>query len=357
MKRLVFILALLGGQTRIHANPFNQIDSIAITSPPELTNSIHALIQYCRQSAQTEPERVRFYFTWLTTHINYDFDITHIDERSQDPETVFRTRKGICSGFARLFGYLCQETGLPARYISGYGKIDASPSSVDIHAWNVVRIDGKWYLFDLTWATDEYDPTRPFEINTNMDMWFMADPLRFGWTHLPFDPAFQLCEDLKMPSDFFEDTMDTEGGTIDQTCPSFSALLDAEMGLDSIEKTWLSFRRAWDFMPKDSAVAIKLARVQDAKIKRVFADIRAFQDRYPFINQMSLSELENWQNTFSQLEKKTLDAMILQAELSQLPLTEANKKAVRQNQVFYETILNFFHKAIEGVAVEVSGRR
>jgi molybdenum cofactor biosynthesis enzyme MoaA len=129
------------------------------------------------------------------------------------------------------------------------------------------------------------------------------------------------------------------------------------MGLDSIEKTWLSFRRAWDFMPKDSAVAIKLARVQDAKIKRVFADIRAFQDRYPFINQMSLSELENWQNTFSQLEKKTLDAMILQAELSQLPLTEANKKAVRQNQVFYETILNFFHKAIEGVAVEVSGRR
>lgn len=49
----------------------------------------------------------------------------------------------VCAGYAKMFVCLAGEAGLESIYVVGY----ASGS----HAWNQVKVDGKWYNIDVTW--------------------------------------------------------------------------------------------------------------------------------------------------------------------------------------------------------------
>ncbi len=53
-----------------------------------------------------------------------------------------------CDGYAKAFTLLCQEAGIPCIQVNGLSYDDA-------HAWNKVKLDGKWYNVDVT-ADDEY---------------------------------------------------------------------------------------------------------------------------------------------------------------------------------------------------------
>lgn len=61
---------------------------------------------------------------------------------------AFGLRKIVCEGYARAYQYLCQRVGLQAIYMTG----NAYPNgNVPVnHAWNIVRIDGKYYYADPT---------------------------------------------------------------------------------------------------------------------------------------------------------------------------------------------------------------
>ena len=90
----------------------------------------------------------------------------------------------------------------------------------------------------------------------------------------------------------------------------FSTILDEEMGLDSLERTWRSFRRGYIFMPMDSAVAIKLAKIQDAKVKRTFAIIQEFSKKnYPNIHILPIDTLKNDLAKLQTLEKPIEEAL------------------------------------------------
>lgn len=61
---------------------------------------------------------------------------------------AFGLRKIVCEGYARAYQYLCQRVGLQAIYMTG----NAYPNdNIPVnHAWNIVRIDGKYYYADPT---------------------------------------------------------------------------------------------------------------------------------------------------------------------------------------------------------------
>ena len=56
---------------------------------------------------------------------------------------VFETRQGDCAGIASAFYVLCKRNKIPCRYIIGW-------NTDGCHAWNRVRIKGKWYYVDAT---------------------------------------------------------------------------------------------------------------------------------------------------------------------------------------------------------------
>lgn len=59
------------------------------------------------------------------------------------------TRKIVCEGYARTLQYLLQRVGIQAIFIGGDALF--SNGTAVSHAWNIVRVDGKYYAIDATW--------------------------------------------------------------------------------------------------------------------------------------------------------------------------------------------------------------
>ena len=62
---------------------------------------------------------------------------------------AFVLHKIVCEGYARGYQYLCQRAGIQALYYEGTAPNPQGGS--ELHAWNVLRIGGKYYLADPTW--------------------------------------------------------------------------------------------------------------------------------------------------------------------------------------------------------------
>lgn len=57
--------------------------------------------------------------------------------------SVFEDREGDCAGIASAFYVLCIKNEIPVRYVIGW-----CPDGC--HAWNRVKVNGKWYWIDPT---------------------------------------------------------------------------------------------------------------------------------------------------------------------------------------------------------------
>lgn len=54
----------------------------------------------------------------------------------------------VCQGYALIFYKMCTEAGIPCRFVTGKGN---GGSGWILHAWNMVKVGGKWYYVDVTW--------------------------------------------------------------------------------------------------------------------------------------------------------------------------------------------------------------
>ncbi|MGN0817818.1 MAG: transglutaminase domain-containing protein [Candidatus Coproplasma sp.] len=59
-------------------------------------------------------------------------------------EGVFARGAAVCEGYAKAFSLLLNACGVENVYVTGM-------SNGEGHAWNMVKIDGAWYWYDLTW--------------------------------------------------------------------------------------------------------------------------------------------------------------------------------------------------------------
>ncbi len=350
---LPFLLCL---SKNLSSENFYSIDSASIQTPTEKMRSLDGLVAYCESQTQTDLARVRFYFVWIATHIKYDEKLT---DDKQTPLTVFNTKKAVCSGYSRLLMQLCEQSGIVVRYVAGYGKDIHDATNIQNHAWNVIYVDGEWHAFDVTWAANDLDDNKQVPLSPAFEKWFMPQMAAFQKTHLAFDPAYQLTNQLVTRDIFFnkqsEKAIITEGG--DSLHFNFKKILGDESRLDSIGRTWLSFRRAYDFMPYDSAVAIKLAKIQAAKVKPVFDSVQAFnKNYYPKITQLAVEKRRDWALKLQGLEIPLMESLKLYAELETLPLSDDNKKNVKQNLLYYKKLVDFAKKVASELNNEIALR-
>ncbi|HZT42620.1 MAG TPA: transglutaminase domain-containing protein [Chthonomonadaceae bacterium] len=225
---LVFcLLAVLDGipagqaQSIAHREPavarqvenYTQIDRHALDAPKPAERSIAGLAAYLIQPARGDREKARAIFRWITAHIAYD-DVAALTgrRRPSDPNSVLQGRTAVCTGYAGLFASLARAAGLEAVVLSGYGRgagyvagaaypharftrrSGASTGVLANHAWNAVKIDGRWQLLDCTWGAGGAFAgtgifTRRFE-----PFFFLTPPDQFLYTHLPSDPKWQLLD-------------------------------------------------------------------------------------------------------------------------------------------------------------------
>ncbi|WP_308253377.1 transglutaminase domain-containing protein [Geminocystis sp. GBBB08] len=122
-------------------------------------NSVQELANILSQYADTEEEKARIIYTWITDNITYDVAaLADLFENNIYPdikvETVLNTRSTICSGYANLYQQLAQYMGLKSVIVTGYAKginyVVGDDNEVN-HAWNAVKINQNWYIIDTTW--------------------------------------------------------------------------------------------------------------------------------------------------------------------------------------------------------------
>src|SRR5690606_31070044 len=130
-------------------------------------------------------------YRWLGENISYDVAALESGDLSQNsPDTVLRTRKAVCAGYADLFHVMCLELGLESKVIPGRSRADdqgvpEAPDGGDSnHAWNAVKVDGRWQLLDPTWGAGYLDEQKRFVRQAN-DQWFLVEPEIFIYSHLP----------------------------------------------------------------------------------------------------------------------------------------------------------------------------
>lgn len=102
-------------------------------------------------------EKSRYVYEKLINEVDYDTN----SENNQNIISVFINRKTVCQGYADAVVYLLNQLGINASIVTG-------TANQEPHAWNIVQLDGEYYLMDVTWGNSRYlseDTTEKKQIN------------------------------------------------------------------------------------------------------------------------------------------------------------------------------------------------
>jgi hypothetical protein len=192
---LTVSLSPLEAKAQHYEYAFNSIDKYARSVPYYYTNDPQTLVNYLVKPAKNEWQKVRAIFIWITDNISYDvysYNNNNVTFEKCKAMNVFFTRKGVCSGYANLFMFLCGFAEIDCSVVEGYAKgvghYYGKVFSETNHAWNAIEIDGQMHLFDATWASGYYD-NGSFYKKFN-EFWWDTPPTKFITTHFAEDRNF-----------------------------------------------------------------------------------------------------------------------------------------------------------------------
>jgi len=181
----------------IPKNPFAKIDKHARHCPQSEQLSIESLSNYLQIETKSDIEKARAIFVWLAENIEYDDDSFNSGrDGDNSAEGVLASKKAVCEGFSNLFLALGQHTGLEIEkvvgYAKGYGYSPGMKFKETNHAWNIIRIDGNWRIFDATWGQGNGENVNgklqsKKEFN---EYWFNVDPFEAIFNHFPQDSKY-----------------------------------------------------------------------------------------------------------------------------------------------------------------------
>lgn len=184
------------------------VDNI-IKKYPKSFNTTEKLAERIQKDFSTDYDKARAIFTWLALNMSYDTktflnppnpkvftfknnferDKQILDYEHEMIKKAFKTQRGVCEDFSRLYAYIGTLAGLNVQVVHG----DAKTLLNDIgrkrlytnHAWNIVEIDRKWRLVDVTWGEGYFDYSRKQAVKHFKPVYFDMDPKYFFAKHFP----------------------------------------------------------------------------------------------------------------------------------------------------------------------------
>jgi hypothetical protein len=176
--------------------------------PKDAEQSIQTVARYIAERDSDPAGRFRAAHDWVADRIAYDAPALAANHfPPQDAETVFRTRTGVCAGYAKLLTALGAALGLEVVYVVGDARTSGDSQEGDSHAWSAVKLGGRYHLADATWDSGTVSGTT-FTKHYRTD-YLYTPPEVFGTNHFPGDPKWQLREKPISRGDFFRQAMMT----------------------------------------------------------------------------------------------------------------------------------------------------
>ncbi|MGO4375694.1 transglutaminase domain-containing protein, partial [Paenibacillus sp. MCAF20] len=113
------------------------------------------IVQSTITSDMPEREKIRAVHDYVVLNAAYDYDNYKrgtIPDDSYSEYGILMLKTGVCEGYALTMQLLFNLAGIESYYLAGTANGGG-------HAWNVVKLDGKYYHLDATW--DDPVPDRP----------------------------------------------------------------------------------------------------------------------------------------------------------------------------------------------------
>lgn len=223
--------------------------------------SIPSLSNQLTKGYDTDEQKVKAIYSWLTNNIKYDVDQwLGFNTQHSSARHILLTRKGSAPDFSFLFNELCRYASIPSVIISGYLKNEYTDYGhkylSDDHSWNTVLINNEWRLFDscldagkieyykrtfagyfiygFTLGTSDrlvYKPHFKREVTLKN---FSKEGEVFKLDHAPADPLWQLTNKNYSLEEFEKDS-----SYLLQSIPNLNIEIDTTLN----EKRWLYFQK------------------------------------------------------------------------------------------------------------------
>ncbi|WP_157730243.1 transglutaminase domain-containing protein [Tenacibaculum jejuense] len=140
--------------------------------------TVEKLAKNINRDFNTDEDKTKALYAWLTKNVRYDlkefynpnrqtktsFRYRTEEEKQQKIKAInekivrktLRTRKAVCEGYARTFAEVCSLLNIENEVVAGHVRNSAQEignSSLSAnHAWNAVKLNGKWIYIDATWG-------------------------------------------------------------------------------------------------------------------------------------------------------------------------------------------------------------
>jgi transglutaminase/protease-like cytokinesis protein 3 len=184
---ILTILVFSSLQSFSQNSSFDKVDKYVDGLQLSTTISLDNLVTTLTKSFDSPTLKTRAIYYWIATNIKYDHEGFRNDYWNKHPSEqsmlldTYKLRKGICSGYSNLFKYMLNKAKIDCEVVNGYLRHDLRSVIIDSlnHAWNAVKLNNKWYLFDVTGAAGG-------TLTNRVDnFWFKTPPELFILNHYP----------------------------------------------------------------------------------------------------------------------------------------------------------------------------
>lgn len=197
------------------SNNFQQVDDFARTI--KYNGNLQELTTALTSPFTDTLYKLRAIFIWITDNIEYDYKLynsgsnewnhfecsgskascaqARIDWENKLLEHVLDKKKAVCNGYGKLFKRMCDQVGIQNEMVDGYVKKSQFQIGLVLnvsHSWNVVKLGGVNYYFDVTWAAgsckynDETGKLTDF-VKQYKDFYWQTPKHKFIRNHFPKD--------------------------------------------------------------------------------------------------------------------------------------------------------------------------
>lgn len=179
-----------------------------LSNLPVITHKLTAYLD-------TDVERFRAIYYWVTHNIKGNNHLLstneHMTRKLQDSPrelsqwqkkftlkvftTLLKNKSTVCTGYAYVLKQMANYAGIECIIVNGYGLAtikrfkEGDPPN---HSWNAVKLNGKWYLCDATWATGYTIITSDEFVFDYDERYFLMAPQSFALDHKPLDEKWLL---------------------------------------------------------------------------------------------------------------------------------------------------------------------
>ena len=272
-KLLTYVLILI--PIGLYSQQFEKVDTYVKSLQVDKNISLDELTDKLTNPFSKDVDKVRAIYYWIADNIEYDYVSYKNKIRiSSEPEIVYTKRIAVCAGYSNLFSYMLDLIDIDNKVISGFARdeLDTIFLKETNHAWNSIKLDNKWYLFDVTWARDTLNKT----VN---DFYFKTDPEIFILKHYPTDYKWTLLDTKYSQDDYmkfpvytnlffdlkFSDTPSKQGffQAVNDTVtikikPNFDCLILTKL-YDTKQTEWLKSQRG-DYIRGDDFIKLYIPR-------------------------------------------------------------------------------------------------